>query len=50
MPELLGLADRVLVMQGGQISGELPWREASEEAVLALAMRSRKETIERRVS
>ncbi|RVD39757.1 sugar ABC transporter ATP-binding protein, partial [Mesorhizobium sp. M4B.F.Ca.ET.019.03.1.1] len=50
MPELLGLADRVLVMQGGRISGELPWQEASEEAVLALAMRSGKETIERRVS
>ncbi|WFP78055.1 sugar ABC transporter ATP-binding protein [Mesorhizobium sp. WSM4906] len=50
MPELLGLADRVLVMQSGRISGELPWQEASEEAVLALAMRSGKETIERRVS
>ncbi|WP_192253326.1 sugar ABC transporter ATP-binding protein [Mesorhizobium silamurunense] len=50
MPELLGLADRVLVMQSGRISGELPWQEASEEAVLALAMRSGKETIERKVS
>ena len=50
MPELLGLADRVLVMQSGHISGELPWREASEEAVLALAMRPDKTTIERRVS
>ncbi|PBC02108.1 sugar ABC transporter ATP-binding protein [Mesorhizobium sp. WSM3860] len=50
MPELLGLADRVLVMQSGRISGELHWQEASDEAVLALAMRSGKETIERRVS
>ncbi|TIR88905.1 MAG: sugar ABC transporter ATP-binding protein, partial [Mesorhizobium sp.] len=50
MPELLGLADRVLVMQSGRISGELPWQEASEEAVLALAMRSDKKAIERRVS
>ncbi|RWG66130.1 MAG: sugar ABC transporter ATP-binding protein, partial [Mesorhizobium sp.] len=50
MPELLGLADRILVMQSGSISGELPWQEASEEAVLALAMRSDKKAIERRVS
>jgi L-arabinose transport system ATP-binding protein len=38
MPELLGLADRIYVMQNGRITGELPAAEASEEAVLALAM------------
>ena len=38
MPELLGLCDRVLVMQGGRISGELARSEATEERVLALAM------------
>ena len=48
MPELLGLADRVLVMQDGRINGELPWQKASEETVLALAMRADK--IERRAS
>ena len=38
MPELLGLADRILVMRGGTISGELSRAEASEEAILRLAM------------
>ncbi|WP_328907165.1 sugar ABC transporter ATP-binding protein [Streptomyces sp. NBC_00234] len=38
LPELLGLADRVLVMQGGRITGELDRNEASEEAILQLAM------------
>jgi L-arabinose transport system ATP-binding protein len=38
MPELLGLADRIYVMQNGRITGELAAAEASEEAVLALAM------------
>ncbi|MET9698529.1 sugar ABC transporter ATP-binding protein [Streptomyces sp. NPDC006529] len=38
LPEVLGLADRVLVMQGGRITGELSRSEATEERVLALAM------------
>ncbi|MEM7444792.1 MAG: sugar ABC transporter ATP-binding protein [Pseudomonadota bacterium] len=38
MPELLGLADRILVMRGGTIAGELSRDEASEEAILRLAM------------
>lgn len=38
LPEVLGLADRVLVMQGGRITGELDRAAATEEAVLALAM------------
>ncbi|MFE2286377.1 sugar ABC transporter ATP-binding protein [Streptomyces sp. NPDC059443] len=38
LPEVLGLADRILVMQGGRITGELGRDEATEEAVLALAM------------
>ena len=38
LPEILGLADRILVMQNGRITGELDRREANEEAVLALAM------------
>lgn len=38
MPELLGLADRVYVMQNGRITGELSGSEATEEAILELAM------------
>ena len=38
MPELLGLSDRIVVMQGGRVSGELSRAEATEEAVLSLAM------------
>ena len=38
MPELLGLADRILVMAGGRVVAELPRQEASEERILNLAM------------
>ena len=38
LPELLGLADRIYVMQNGRITGELSGTSATEEAVLALAM------------
>ncbi|MFJ9210431.1 sugar ABC transporter ATP-binding protein [Streptomyces sp. NPDC102264] len=38
LPELLGLSDRVIVMQAGRITGELDRDEATEEALLALAM------------
>jgi L-arabinose transport system ATP-binding protein len=38
LPEVLGLADRVLVMQGGRLTGELSRTGATEEKVLALAM------------
>ena len=38
LPEMLGLADRILVMQNGRITGELCRAEATEEGVLALAM------------
>jgi L-arabinose transport system ATP-binding protein len=38
LPEVIGLADRVLVMQNGRITGELDRSEATEEAILALAM------------
>ena len=37
MPELLGLADRVLVVREGRIAGELGADEMSEEAVIRLA-------------
>ncbi|MFJ6658359.1 sugar ABC transporter ATP-binding protein [Streptomyces sp. NPDC091377] len=38
LPELLGLADRIVVMQSGRITGELAHHEATEESLLALAM------------
>ncbi|WP_035052025.1 L-arabinose ABC transporter ATP-binding protein AraG [Andreprevotia chitinilytica] len=38
LPEVLGLADRILVMREGAISGELSHDEATEETVLGLAM------------
>ena len=38
LPEVLGVSDRIYVMAGGRISGELPRSEASEERILALAM------------
>jgi ABC-type sugar transport system ATPase subunit len=37
LPEVLGLADRVLVMRGGTVAGELPAAGATEEDVLRLA-------------
>lgn len=38
LPEILGLSDRIYVMQNGRISGELTGAEATEEKVLGLAM------------
>jgi ABC-type sugar transport system ATPase subunit len=37
LPELLLLADRILVMREGQLSGELNARDATEERIMALA-------------
>jgi L-arabinose transport system ATP-binding protein len=39
LPEILALSDRVLVMQAGRITGELAREDASEERILALAMK-----------
>lgn len=38
MPELLGLCDRILVMSGGRLSGEVG-RHASQEEIMTLAAR-----------
>jgi L-arabinose transport system ATP-binding protein len=38
LPEILGMSDRIYVMQNGRIAGELPGEGATEEAVLGLAM------------
>nr|WP_245192585.1 sugar ABC transporter ATP-binding protein [Arthrobacter pigmenti] len=39
LPEVLGMSDRVLVMSGGHISGELAAGEATQDAVMTLAVR-----------
>ncbi|GAB3596313.1 sugar ABC transporter ATP-binding protein [Microbacterium tumbae] len=38
LPEVLGVSDRIYVMNGGRIVAELPRAEATEERILALAM------------
>lgn len=37
MPELLGMADRILVMREGRLMGEFSRAEATEEKLLSLA-------------
>jgi ribose transport system ATP-binding protein len=37
LPEVLGLADRILVMHEGRLAGEITRAQASEEAVMRLA-------------
>lgn len=38
LSEILGLSDRIYVMQNGRITGELPGASATEEKILGLAM------------
>jgi ABC-type sugar transport system ATPase subunit len=38
LPEILALADRIVVMREGRVAGELPAAEATAERVLALAL------------
>ena len=37
MPELLGVCDRILVMSGGQLAGEVDAKNTSQEEILTLA-------------
>jgi rhamnose transport system ATP-binding protein len=37
LPEVLALADRIVVMRAGRVQGELPGKGATEEAVMRLA-------------
>jgi ribose transport system ATP-binding protein len=37
LPEILAMSDRILVMQGGRIRGELSRAEATQERIMALA-------------
>lgn len=36
MPEILGMSDRVLVLEGGRLKGELSRREATQEKIMSL--------------
>ena len=37
MPELLGICDRILVMSGGRLAGEVDAKTATQEEIMALA-------------
>ncbi|WNX85970.1 sugar ABC transporter ATP-binding protein [Agathobaculum sp. NTUH-O15-33] len=41
LPEVLGMADRVVVMQEGRINGVLERREATQESIMKLATRGK---------
>ena len=38
LPEVLGMSDRILVMRGGRILGELDGKDATEEKIMKYAM------------
>lgn len=38
LPEVLGVADRIVVMREGEIAGELLHEQANEQQALSLAM------------
>ena len=42
MPEVMGIADRIIVMCDGRITGELDARETSQNEILTLATRFEK--------
>ncbi|NLB90015.1 MAG: D-xylose ABC transporter ATP-binding protein, partial [Clostridiales bacterium] len=42
LPEILGIADRIIVMCDGRITGELMAEEATQEKILTLATRFEK--------
>ena len=41
MPELLGICDRIYVMNDGPLVGELPTTDASQEKIMRAIMRNR---------
>lgn len=45
LPEILGICDRVYVMNAGRIVGELPVKEASQEIIMKCIMDSNKEVV-----
>jgi ABC-type sugar transport system ATPase subunit len=45
LPEVLGMADRVLVMHGGRITGQLDAAKATQAQIMALAFQAPSETV-----
>ena len=43
LPELLGMCDRIYVMKDGRIAGCFDKEDATQEAVLSVALESKKE-------
>ena len=43
LPEILGMCDRIYVMNDGKIVGEIPREEASQEAIMACIVQTKKE-------
>ncbi len=43
LPEILNMSDRILVVREGTIAGQLARGEATQEAILRLAVRSGRE-------
>ena len=37
MPELLGICDRIVVMSGGRVAGEMDARNTTQEEIMTLA-------------
>ena len=40
LPEVLGMSDRIYVVSAGEITGELPIEEATQESIMHLATRN----------
>ena len=40
MPELLGITDRICVMNEGRLVGEMPTAEASQERIMEMILRA----------
>jgi len=40
MPEVIGMSDRILVISSGEVAGELSKEEATQESIMALAIKN----------
>jgi putative multiple sugar transport system ATP-binding protein len=45
LPEILGICDRVYIMNEGRIVGELDRKDASQESIMRCIMQSNREVI-----